>query len=114
MLPNIGYYERIGASAVQYAERLISNKPTLKDKANKIAELLVYEYKDHGFVIDIDEAKAILDSNLIKTDTIELKFAEELHQKIDFVDFCLSYFRKKCIRIIGDLETGIFINDEPS
>jgi len=110
-VPDIGYYERIGESAVQYAERLISNKDKLKARANEIARKLVYEYKDHGFVIGTEEAKEILDKDFIKTDTGELSFAEEIHQKIDFTDFFLGYFRKKCISIIGDLESGIFIND---
>lgn len=113
-VPDIGYYERIGESAVQYAERLISNKEKLKVRANEIAKKLVYEYKDHGFVIGPEEAKEILDPDLIKMDTAELKFAEEMHQKIDFIDFIMSYYRKKCVRIIGDLESGIIISDEPS
>ena len=44
-------------------------------------------------------------------DTQLTPIAEEIHQKIDFIDFLLGYFRKKCINIIGDLESGIFIND---
>lgn len=109
-VPDIGYYERIGESAVQYAVRLISNKEKLKKKKEEIARKLVYEYKDHGFVIGLEEAREILDQDLIKTDTLELKFAEDIHQKIDNINFLLGYYRNKCIRIIGDLETGIFIS----
>jgi len=111
-VPDIGYYERIGESAVQYAERLISNKEKLKTRAKEIATKLVYEYKDHGFVIGPEEAREILDKDLIKTDTAELKLAEEIHQKVDFIDFLLGYYRSKCIRIIGDLDSGVIINDK--
>ena len=52
----IGYCDRISESAVQYAERLLSTKPSLVAKAAAIARELVHEYKDHGFVIDLAEA----------------------------------------------------------
>lgn len=109
-LLNIGHYQRVGKSAVQYAERLISNKPKLKAKAHDIAELLVNKYEDHGFVIDVTEATEILDKAVVKTGTVELKVGEEMHQIIDMVDFWLGYYREECIRIIGDLGTGIFIS----
>lgn len=56
----IGYCDRVSESAAQYAERLLSTKSTLKQKASGIARQLVYEYKDHGFVIDLDEAQGHL------------------------------------------------------
>lgn len=49
----IGYYERVAESAVQYAERLLEkHKSTLSSDPSIIAKKLVYGYKDHGFVID--------------------------------------------------------------
>ena len=53
----IGYCDRISESALQYAERLLSTKLDLCASASVIARRLVYEFKDHGFVIDIGEAK---------------------------------------------------------
>jgi ClpP class serine protease len=53
----IGYCERIAESAEQYAERLLANKSSIKANASKIAKDMVHTYKDHGFVIDIDEAR---------------------------------------------------------
>ena len=47
----IGYCDRISESAVQYAQRLLSTKTSLVSDARRIANELVYEYKDHGFVI---------------------------------------------------------------
>jgi Serine dehydrogenase proteinase len=73
----IGYCDRVSASAVQYAERLLATKPALAPKAAQMANKLVYEYKDHGFVIDLDEAQRNLGSSWIRTETPELKFAEK-------------------------------------
>ncbi len=108
-LPNIGYYERLGESAVQYAEKLIANKSLLKGTANAIAKKLVYEYKDHGFVIDANEAQEILGSEVIKVDSPELRFAEAIHNKINFVNILMWIFNNKTIRILGN---SILINEK--
>lgn len=113
-VPDIGYYVRIGQSAVQYAVRLISNKENLKLRATEIARKLVYSYKDHGFVIGPEETKEIIDNDFVKMGTPELKIAEDIHQKVDFINFVMGYVRDKCIRIIGDLQDGIVISDKPS
>ena len=67
----IGYCERVSESAVQYAQRLLAKKPSLRARAEKIAKQLVYEYKDHGFVIDVEEARALLEEPLVVTDFAE-------------------------------------------
>jgi|ERR1700693_655511 len=74
----IGYCDRIADSAMQYAERLLSTKPSLAPRAGIIAKELVHEYKDHGLVIDIEEAQKHLGSNWIKTGTTELQAAAAL------------------------------------
>ncbi|MBK8424799.1 MAG: hypothetical protein IPL27_01935 [Lewinellaceae bacterium] len=52
-LINIGYYERVAESALQYSERLLeTHEDVLPKKPKEIAFDLVYKYKDHGFVID--------------------------------------------------------------
>ena len=43
--------------------------------AEKIANDLVYEYKDHGFVIDIEEARDHMGSSWIISDSPEIAFA---------------------------------------
>ena len=43
--------------AEAYALRLLARKNP--DTAKRIAEMLVYDYPDHGFIIDYDEAKEI-------------------------------------------------------
>lgn len=100
-LPNIGYYERLGESAVQYAEKLIMNKQALKEKANAIAKKLVYEYKDHGFVIDANEAQEILGTGMIRRDSSELRFAEAIHNRINIVNIFMG-FNNKTVRILGN------------
>lgn len=99
----IGYCERIGESAVQYAIRLLNTKPSLKGKANKIAYDLVYEYKDHGFVIDLHEAQGHLGTSWVKTDTPELILAEKVYRFLEDVNLFLGITRKKRLAIIGSL-----------
>src|SRR5262249_48776004 len=69
-LHDLGYFERVSESAVQYAERLLNGKslPFGQDPAS-VAKRFVYGYKDHGFVIDRDEATVILGSDIVRTDT---------------------------------------------
>lgn len=76
----IGYYERVAESAKQYAIKLLNiHKETLGNSPEYIANELVYEYKDHGFVIDKIEAKRIFGSNVIKDDTKEYKLSNALY-----------------------------------
>jgi Serine dehydrogenase proteinase len=97
----IGYCDRVSESAVQYAERLLSTKPSLAPRALGIAKELVYEYKDHGFVIDLEEAQKHLGSDWIKTDTTELRAAEEIYELFENVNFWLSLVKSKRILITG-------------
>lgn len=105
----IGYCERISESAVQYAERLLGTKATLAGKAATVARDLVYEYKDHGFVIDMDEAKAHLGSDWIVTDSPELKVAEEIYSLFDMANLWLGMLRKRRIIIVGTAESGAML-----
>jgi hypothetical protein len=70
----------------------------------------VYDYKDHGFVIDLKEAKEILRDKLIKTNTEELKFVEELYQLIELAGSWLGFVEKR-LKIVGDCE-NTFVWDE--
>jgi hypothetical protein len=109
----IGYCDRISESAVQYAERLLSTKPGLASRARTIAKELVHEYKDHGFVIDLDEAQKHLGSDWIKTDTIELKAAEAIYSLFESVNFLYDMSASKRIIITGaaTLPSGVLIFD---
>ena len=82
----IGYYERIGESACQYAERLLrSHETNLSQPPEKIARDLVYTYKDHGFVIDKAEATTVFGAQVVKQNTPEYSFGNELYGSLIFI-----------------------------
>ena len=81
----IGYYERITESSVQYAKRLLVAGKSGPDRATKIANHLVYGYKDHSFVIDRDEAKEIFGDSVVVSSN-ELAFGEEAYRIISRIE----------------------------
>ena len=100
----IGYCDRISESAVQYAVRLLSTKPSLVgNKADAAAKELVHEYKDHGFVIDFEEATMHLGADWVKTGTPELAAAEAIYSRFDLVNFCLGYAQSKRLMVAGGM-----------
>ncbi|MGA2223608.1 MAG: ATP-dependent Clp protease proteolytic subunit [Syntrophobacteraceae bacterium] len=106
----IGYYERISESAVQYAERLLSTKLSLPKAASTIAKELVHEYKDHGFVIDIEEARQHLGNEWILASTPEISAAEEIYSLINIINIWLDFYnRKKRILVSGDFTEGVYM-----
>ena len=105
----IGYCDRVSASAVQYAERLLSSKPALAPKASLIAKELVYEYKDHGFVIDLDEAQRHLGDGWIRTGTPELEFAEKIYRHFDWVNLFLGLQQSKRLLVMGNMVNPLII-----
>lgn len=108
----IGYCERISYSAAQYAERLLLTKQSLSKKAPDIARVLVHEYKDHGFVIDIEEARQHLGSDWILDGTNEITLAEEVYKLFDRVNLFLNIYKNKRLLVLGKLDTGILIFDK--
>ena len=112
-LRDLGYLERVSASATQYAERLLADKELPSDlTAQKIAKKLVYDYKDHSFVIDIDEAISLLGENTIRSGTPEYQLANSLHELLSIVTLAYT-FKDKMFKIIGSLGSGIYIWDKP-
>lgn len=105
----IGYCDRVSASAVQYAERLLSTKSTLAVKASQIARELVYEYKDHGFVIDLDEAQRHLGDGWIKTETLELALAESVYRHFDWVNLFVGFHQSKRLLVMGRIGEPIVL-----
>jgi hypothetical protein len=99
----IGYCDRISESAVQYAVRLLSTKPRLAPNASFIAKELVHEYKDHGFVIDIEEARMHLGSEWIKSDTAEIRAAERIYSLFESVNLHLEIGQSKRIFVMGSV-----------
>lgn len=105
----IGYCDRVSESAIQYAERLLSTKPVLLSKAPQIAKELVYEYKDHGFVIDLDEAQRHLGDGWVKTGTPELEFAEKVYRLFDWVNLFLGLYQSKRLLVLGNLNKPVLV-----
>jgi len=82
----LGHYERVAESAVQYAERLlISHKEKLPTSPDVIANKLVYEYKDHDFVIEKAEAQQIFGEKVVKTNSREYDFGNWIYGILSFM-----------------------------
>jgi len=111
-IEQIGYCERAAESAVQYAERLLEKKPYLLARAASIANQLVYEYKHHNFVIDIEEARQHLGEGWVLGESPEIRFAEKVHQKLDLVNLVLGIHQKKRIMVVGNLLDGCLVLDK--
>lgn len=89
---DLGYYERVAESAVQYAEKLLdTHKDKLANAITKIAYDLVYTYKDHSFVIDIKEAIAIFGDSTIKIGTVEYKIGNLIYKELSIIENLFSY-----------------------
>lgn len=83
----LGYMERVADCAVDYAERLLEQKQ-LPRAPKEIGEDLVRKYKDHGFVIDKDEATKIL-GDMVKIDTVEYQLASKVNEFFEAVKLAL-------------------------
>ena len=83
----IGYYERVAESAMQYAERLLAgHKELLDGTPEEIARKLVYGYKDHRFVIDKLEAEVIFGRNTIKSDSAEYGLGNSIYAELSDIE----------------------------
>jgi len=111
-LRDLGYLERVSKSAVQYAERLLANRELPEDQTPaSVAHKFVYEYKDHGFVIDVDEATETLGRALVRTGTPEYHLANEIHDLLSPLELAYNFFHQKRFKILGRHETGMYIWD---
>tara|TARA_R110002072_G_C7903552_1_gene529791 strand:+ start:66 stop:1019 length:954 start_codon:yes stop_codon:yes gene_type:complete len=105
---DLGYYERVAESAMQYAEKLLeSNASKLPKHASAIAHDLVYTYKDHGFVLDKNESTNIFGSELVKLNTDEYEIGNRVYNELAMIE-----------RFFGFLEYNFYligcIDGEPS
>lgn len=105
----LGYFERVSESTVQYATRLLTGKTLPKD-IDEVARNFVYEYKDHSFVVDKEEAMKFL-GDMIKVNTPEYKLANDIHLFMGSLNLFAGIVRKKNVGIVGDCK-GIIINDK--
>jgi len=104
-LIDLGYYERVAESAVQYAERLLkTHAATLIATPARIANDLVYTYKDHGFVIDKAESIQIFGDKTIKTKTPEYSFANEVYEFMEEIRF-VARLQRYSFYFVGSTES---------
>lgn len=108
-LIHLGYYERVAESAMHYAERLLKTHPkTISSAPEKIAQNLVYGYKDHSFVIDKDEAIGIFSSATVKVGTEEYLLGNHLYQALTSITSAADWVDHN-FYFIGSLKhTGTF------
>lgn len=91
-LISLGYYERIAESAAQYAERLLApHSATLVKTPAEIAQVLVYGYKDHEFVIDRSEAESIFGPKTVFSNTPEYVLCNDIYNDLAVIDRFCSY-----------------------
>jgi ClpP class serine protease len=111
-LQDLGFFKRVTESAEQYAERLLQNKK-LPDgqSAKSVAHHFVNYYKDHGFVIDTEEAKTLLGDTFIREDTAEYTFADEIYALFSWLDILFGAFRRQHLSCIGALPGGLSATD---
>ena len=106
----LGYFERINNSAIQYAERLLAGKELEGEKTPRsLADHFVNHYKDHGFVIDYDEARDLLGSKLVKHETPEYSFANEVYTSFERFRMMLGIILDKDIDLVGHGASAIRI-----
>jgi membrane-bound ClpP family serine protease len=104
----LGYLERVAQSAVQYAQRLLENRELPQGQTSfKVAERMVYGYKDHNFVIDRKEAELLLGDDIVKYDTEEYKLADSLHKFLSLASIAFRAFRNTDFRVTGKADSGI-------
>lgn len=109
---NIGYYERVTESATQYAVRLLKpHKDKLSKTPENIANTLVYSYKDHGFVIDKNEAQEIFGKDTVKFDTEEYELGNAIYEHLSFLKLICDMEEYK-FYWVGSLESKpVFIKN---
>ena len=108
----LGYYERVVESSMQYAERLLAQafprEPIQNRKA--IARKLTYDYKDHGFVIDKQEASDVFPAQSIKVDTDEYLFSDMIYKEVEFVK-CIASMYGFDFSVVGTGSAAINFNE---
>ena len=106
----LGYFERINESAMQYAERLLAGKSLPEQRtARTLADHFVNHYKDHGFVIDFDETRDLLGEVIVKQESAEYAFANDVFESFDLIRFVLDIVLSKDVGLVGHGESGVCV-----
>lgn len=102
---DIGYYERVAESALQYAQKLLdTHSEKLPRKAEKIAYDLVYTYKDHGFVIDKSDSQVLFGQQIVIHNSEEYALGNEIYQDLILIEKIANYLGYS-FYYIGSLNT---------
>lgn len=105
-LQNLGYLARVPESAAQYAERLLRGKALGKGQTpEKLARHFVEHYKDHAFVIDVDESKSLLGPMIVQ-ESPEYSAANDIYQFFDLTRRLFSMLKHVDTWYVGPVETG--------
>lgn len=91
----LGHYDRITESATQYATLLLQAKATSTQSKfqdlEQLASHFTNHYKDHNFVIDIDEAQKLLGADMVKADTEIYSACYEIHKFIETFEHTMIF-----------------------
>ena len=110
---DLGHFERVAESSVQYAEKLLETRKNNKGiNARRISNVLVYDYKDHGFVIDKTEAETIFGKDAIKVNTDEYKFSNEIYRTLNLIRL-LALQLKHRFYFIGSCDSDAVLDKSP-
>ena len=111
-LQHLGHTRRIADSAVDYAKRLLGSRK-LPKSAQSIGQHLVTGYKDHGFVIDKEEATQILGDSIVKSNTPEYELADKIYKLVEDIKLALWVVTKNsyAVNFVGGVN-GIWISKE--
>lgn len=93
---DLGYFDRIVESASQYAQRLLEKRriKNTPDRIKKLADHLVYDYSDHGFVIDKTEAMDLFGKDVIQLDSPEYFFSDTVYSLFSFIsNICSAKYK---------------------
>ncbi|XOF34490.1 MAG: SDH family Clp fold serine proteinase [Candidatus Electrothrix sp. YB6] len=98
----LGYFERVNESAAQYASRLLSNKKLPSGSTpESLGDHFTNHYKDHSFVIDVDESEQLLGKTIVKKDTDEYNLANSIYQFMNLFEMVCWYYLEKEVSIVG-------------
>jgi len=110
---HLGLFVRINESAAQYAERLLSGKELPDGKTEKtLADHFTNHYKDHGFVIDADEASSLLGRKVVKEGTKEYELSNAIYDFFGPIQYLFGVYKNKNMRYVGNIELGLDLTEK--
>ncbi len=109
----LGYFERVNESAAQYASRLLNGKKLPPGTTpESLGDHFTNHYKDHSFVIDVDESEDLLGKAIIKRDSNEYKFANSIYQFMNFFEIICRIILEKEVSIVGAGKYSMSFNEK--